>query len=158
MAGDPEVSRVIDIRVDDESWRSIAVDHLVGECCAAARAAAPALNGSVSFLFTDDAAMKTLNASFRDVDKPTNVLSFPSGDAAQAFLGDVALGFETCARQAADGGVALADHAAHLIVNGLLHLVGYDHQTDDDAGVMEKLEVRILAQLGVNNPYEGCDE
>ena len=98
-----------------------------------------------------------LNARWRGLDKPTNVLSFPAAPADQlldsATLGDVALAFETLAREAETSGVSFADHYRHLVTHGFLHLIGYDHETDDEAGRMEALETRILARLGVADPY-----
>jgi probable rRNA maturation factor len=117
-----------------------------------------------SLLFTSDAEVHVLNREWRAKDKPTNVLSFPMLDRAgllalapdgpPEMLGDIALAQETCAREAADKGVALADHAAHLIVHGLLHLAGHDHAISaKDAAIMEYLEIKALALMGVADPY-----
>lgn len=122
----------------------------------------------VSILACDDARIATLNAEFRDRPAPTNVLSWPSEERAAAEpgappvlpapgpdpeLGDIAIAFETCAREAADAGKTLADHATHLIVHATLHLLGYDHIRDADATLMEQLEVEILGKLGLPDPY-----
>ncbi|HZZ60477.1 MAG TPA: rRNA maturation RNase YbeY [Roseiarcus sp.] len=113
--------------------------------------------GLVSLCLTDDAEVRNLNARWRGIDKPTNVLSFPAAPAEAAnetpILGDIALAFETLAREAKEAGAPLSDHYRHLVAHGFLHLIGYDHQTDDEAGRMEELERRILARLGVADPY-----
>jgi probable rRNA maturation factor len=119
----------------------------------------------VSLLFTSDAEVHTLNREWRERDKPTNVLSFPmlereelealAQDGPPEMLGDIALAHETCAREAAEKGVALEAHAAHLIVHGLLHLAGHDHvDSDAQAEAMEALETAILAKLGIADPYD----
>ena len=119
---------------------------------------------SVSVLLTSDGEVHALNRQWRGKDKPTNVLSFPmleradllalAPDGPPELLGDIALAFETCAREAAGKGVALADHAAHLIVHGLLHLAGHDHETSPaDAAAMEALETKALALMGLADPY-----
>lgn len=107
---------------------------------------------SFAALFTSDAAVQALNSQWRGKDTPTNVLSFPAPQTAGT-LGDIALAYETCAREAAEQGKSLKDHATHLLVHGLLHLLGYDHDADDDAAEMEGLEKDILAKLGLEDPY-----
>ncbi len=107
--------------------------------------------GTVTFALGDDALLRQLNRDFRGKDKPTNVLSFP-GDEAGA-LGDVALAFETCAREARAQRKDLGAHVRHLVVHGTLHLLGYDHETDADAFAMEARERRVLRRLGVADPY-----
>jgi probable rRNA maturation factor len=130
-----------------------------GPAAAALAARAPV---EIAIVLADDSEVRGLNARWRGIDKPTNVLSFPALDpdtlAAQpsgmpVLLGDVVLAFETCAREAAEQGKGLAEHLAHLVVHGTLHLVGYDHETDEDAEVMEPLETRVLASLGIADPY-----
>lgn len=122
----------------------------------------------VAVRLTDDAEVHALNRDFRGKDKPTNVLSFPqvqadlleslaNSDDGEILLGDIVLARETCAREAAEKGVSLVDHATHLIVHGALHLVGYDHMDDASAGAMEALEVKALASLGIANPYADQD-
>ncbi len=119
---------------------------------------------SASLLFTGDAEVHALNREWRGKDKPTNVLSFPmlergdlaalNPDGPPELLGDIALAFETCAREAAEKAIALEHHAAHLIVHGLLHLAGHDHETcAADAEAMEALEIKALAHMGIGNPY-----
>lgn len=122
----------------------------------------------VAVRLTDDAEVRALNHDFRGKDKPTNVLSFPqvqadlleslaNSDDGEILLGDIVLARETCAREAEEKGVSLADHATHLIVHGALHLVGYDHMDDVAAAAMETLEVKALASLGIANPYADQD-
>ena len=122
----------------------------------------------IAIRLTDDAEVQTLNRDFRGKDRPTNVLSFPqvqddlleglaNSDDGEILLGDIVLARETCAREAEEKGVSLADHATHLIVHGTLHLVGYDHMDDPSAAAMEALEVKALASLGIANPYADQD-
>ncbi len=144
----------------------------------ALRAVAAALEGSghatvvgaadalveVSVRLSDDDEVRRLNADYRGKDKPTNILSFPmleAGDVAgtlaasgmDLLLGDMALAYETTAREAAEKGIPIADHVTHLLVHGTLHLLGHDHQDDAEADAMEALEVQILAGLGIADPY-----
>ena len=110
---------------------------------------------ALAVLLTDDAAIRRLNATWRGIDKPTNVLSFPAPQmsAAPAPLGDIAIAYETTAREAETEGKPLAHHLAHLSVHGFLHLLGYDHGSDAQADAMEDLERKVLAALGVPDPY-----
>ena len=121
-----------------------------------------------SLLFTSDARIHELNREWRQRDKPTNVLSFPmleredlvhlDPDGPPEMLGDIALAYETCAREAEEKGVPLEHHASHLIVHGLLHLAGYDHEISDaHAEEMEALEVKALALLDISNPYSDSE-
>lgn len=105
----------------------------------------------ISVLMTNDAEIQELNHTWRGKDKPTNVLSFPQDE--DTLLGDIILSLETIEMEAQDQNKALADHTAHLLVHGLLHLLGYDHEENDDAEEMEALEIDICAQIGVKNPY-----
>lgn len=112
----------------------------------------------ISLVFTDDAAIRAVNREWRDQDKPTNVLSFPAfpllpGGRPGPMLGDIVLAEETLRREALDLSIAFDDHLTHLLVHGFLHLFGYDHMTDEEAAVMEGLETRILAELGLPDPY-----
>ncbi len=151
----PDENARIDLRIEAGDWAAALGDPaaLVERCRAETARAAPAAAGSVDLLLTDDDRVAALNASFRGKEGSTNVLSFPSGEPAPGFLGDIALAYETCAREAARDGKSIADHAAHLIVHGLLHLIGYDHLADEEATAMERLESDILARLGVTDPY-----
>jgi probable rRNA maturation factor len=110
----------------------------------------------VAILLTDDAEMQALNLKWRGKDASTNVLSFPSGEE-QGHLGDVVLAYETVEGEAEQQNIAIADHAAHLVVHGMLHLLGYDHEQEDDAVKMETLETEILATLGIADPYGNGD-
>jgi probable rRNA maturation factor len=110
----------------------------------------------ISIVYADDALLKGLNRDFMGKNKPTNVLSFPNNDESEAgaiYLGDVVLAFETIKREAKSQGKTFKHHTMHLIVHGILHLIGYDHQTNAQAKKMEKLETMILADFGVKNPY-----
>ena len=143
----------IHLVVEDAGWR--AHRGLLPRLTAAAQAARkagklPAKSG-LTILLADDARLKALNHGFRGKRKPTNVLSFPSGVA--GYAGDIALAYGITRAEALKGGKTFADHAAHLVVHGVLHLAGYDHMTDKDAGVMEPLETKILARLGISDPY-----
>ena len=113
------------------------------------------LDGEVSIVFTDDAAIRVLNERWRGQDKATNVLSFAQdGPGRQAgMLGDIVLAQETVAREAALAGRLLNHHIAHMIVHGFLHLLGYDHQNDIDAQTMEDLERKALTLIGIADPY-----
>ncbi|MEL7518234.1 MAG: rRNA maturation RNase YbeY [Pseudomonadota bacterium] len=119
---------------------------------------------SVSVLFTSNAQVHELNREWRQRDKPTNVLSFPmlerdellalAPEGPPEMLGDIALAYETCAREANEKGIPLEHHAAHLIIHGLLHLAGHDHvYSDEEAEAMEALEIRALAKMGIADPY-----
>lgn len=159
----------IAVDIDDPWWESRLTDAAaVAETAAAAalRAAAPNLTtGGVTIALSSDAVVHDLNRRWRGVDAPTNVLSFPGDDPAEAgaaaadgppgHWGDVVLAGETMGAEATQQGKSLADHLAHLVVHGVLHLLGYDHENDDDGDVMESLETAILADLGVADPYRG---
>jgi probable rRNA maturation factor len=151
---------------------TVACDAWLDECPDAAAIAANAAQAAlldaigaarliVDVTLTDDAEQQRLNSTYRGVDRPTNVLAFPQGstDATSTdvpvLLGDVVLAFETVCREAAEQKKTFADHLSHLVVHGVLHLLGFDHENADEAGAMEALELKILAGLGVPDPYRG---
>lgn len=150
-----------DVRIDCSEWNAADPVALADVCYAAVRDFEKLNRALLSVLFTDNSAMQDLNSQFRGKDKPTNVLSFPAGDTAGpegAYLGDIALGFEICRHEAEAAGVSLRDHAAHLLVHGILHLIGYHHETDEDASLMEGKERSILEKMGIADPYESGGE
>lgn len=104
-----------------------------------------------SILLTNDPKIQQLNRDFRQTDKPTNVLSFPSDT--QGYLGDIAIAFETIEREAIEQNKQLTHHVTHMIIHGILHLLGHDHMNDQEAEEMESLEIKILEDMGVKNPY-----
>jgi len=152
---------------DDAIPDAAALARNAGEAAlrtAPAEAAAQAVE--ISIVLADDAFVQGLNREYRDRDEPTNVLSFAAaGEGAPptdltdmpVLLGDIIVAYETTAAEAAGQGKALADHLSHLVVHGMLHLLGYDHQVDADADVMETLEAEVLAALHIANPYEAAN-
>ena len=120
----------------------------------AARKAAR-LQGGFTILLAGDKRLRALNRDFRGKDKPTNVLSFPSTD---AYAGDIAIAYGVTRQEAKEAVKNFADHAMHLVVHGVLHLAGYDHERPRDAKVMEPLEVKILKRLGIADPYTAPKE
>ena len=148
-----------EVLVTAECWQAEpnadAVIHRAIEA-AAEIADADVADAELAVMLTDDAGIRTLNANWRSIDKPTNVLSFPPGPQQQGpvkSLGDIAIAYETTAGEARDESKPFADHLAHLAVHGFLHLLGHDHETDATAEAMEHLERVILARLGVPDPY-----
>jgi len=165
---------MLDIAIDaDPEWDSSArLESLVRSAAEAAVAESdfPQLATSersveISVLLASDEEARTLNARWRGKDRPTNVLSFPQAetcelesladDGPELILGDVVLAHGVCAREAQERGLPLNDHAAHLVVHGTLHLLGYDHCGEESARDMESREIRALARLGISDPYEG---
>lgn len=142
---------MIDIEVEDPAW-SAALPEPETVVLPAAEAALDA-RGGVTILLTDDDSVAALNERFRGKAGPTNVLSFPAPDNPEDHLGDIALAYGVCAREAAEQGKPLVHHLQHLVAHGVLHLLGYDHLTEAEAEEMEALERRILAGLGVPDPY-----
>lgn len=164
---------LVETLIEDARWDAFGLPALAERAGRAALAGLdlPAAGFQISLMGCDDARIAVLNADFRGKPQPTNVLSWPSeergaevaGEAPlrpepgtpddPSSLGDIAMAWETCAREAEEQGKPMADHVTHLIVHGVLHLLGYDHVEEEDAAVMEALEVRILASLGVSDPY-----
>lgn len=145
-----------------QDWEALATRAADAAAAVEISLANPRLEASL--LFTSDAEVHALNRGWREKDKPTNVLSFPMlerdelialpPDGPPALLGDIAMAYETCAREAAEKGVSLEAHATHLVIHGLLHLAGLDHEiSPQDAQEMEALEVKALAKLGIADPY-----
>ncbi|MDJ1158750.1 rRNA maturation RNase YbeY [Chelatococcus sp. SYSU_G07232] len=151
----------IDIVAASDLWQALPdAGPLVERAVAVGLAAADRriLPGAeLSIVLTDDASIRGLNRQWRGLDKPTNVLSFPGAAvdrlAEAPHLGDIVVAFETVQREAEAEGKSLADHTAHLVIHGLLHLLGYDHETDAEAEDMEAREVAALARLGIADPY-----
>jgi probable rRNA maturation factor len=140
--------------VNDPGWREFRglVPRLKRAAAAAAHAAR--LKGSLTVLLADDAKLKSLNRNFRAKNKATNVLSFPAAPNPERYRGDIALALGVTRREAKTAKKTVADHATHLVVHGVLHLAGHDHVRAGDAEKMEGLEIKILKNLGVANPYE----
>ena len=157
----------VEVLVEDARWGDAGIGAIAERAARAALVAVgrdPELH-EIGVLACDDARIAALNAEFRGKAVPTNVLSWPAfaGQAPEEppglpgegplFLGDLALAYDTCLREAEAAGVPLADHVAHLVVHGVLHLLGHDHADDAEAEAMEDLESKVLATLGVANPY-----
>lgn len=164
----------IDVIIEDERWAATGLEALAGRAARAtlAHLGLPAQDDRITLLACDDARIAALNADFRGKPQPTNVLSWPSQERGAASdggrpahpeagtqgpddgsWGDIAIAFDTCAREAEDQGLGFADHVSHLVVHGILHLLGYDHIRDRDATLMEGLETAILGKLGIADPY-----
>lgn len=154
---DPGPSLSILIEYDD--WLSLkGGEKIIGDAYQCCLQLLPDIAGrDVTILLSGDSDIAALNATYRGQDKPTNVLSFPASGCSVPGqpepLGDIIIAYETVMREAAEEGKTLLFHLAHLAVHGLLHLAGYDHVRDDDAEIMEQLERRILAGVGVSDPY-----
>lgn len=153
--GIPEASIVTDIAILSDLWERLPEAESVVRRAVAAVAARPDIavpdEAELSLALSDDATVQGLNRDYRAKDKPTNVLSFPAPHG--PLLGDVIIAFETLTREAAEEQLTPADHLAHLTIHGLLHLLGYDHETEAEALRMEALETSILAGLGIRDPH-----
>ncbi len=147
--------------VETEGWPAAAgLELLVQQAVDSAMAEADAVAGAteLSVVFSDDATVQSLNAEWRSKDKPTNVLSFPAfpfrrGAALPPMLGDIVLALETVKREAELEEKLLEHHISHLVIHGFLHLLGYDHESDEEAEEMEAVERRALARLAIPDPY-----
>lgn len=161
---DSDSSHSIEVTVETPVWHSAVTDP--EQLCKSAVAAVLAGEAAVAdaaveigIVLADDDRVQVLNREYRGQDKPTNVLSFPAGDDVATavgrplLLGDVVVALETARREAADDGKTLGDHLTHLVVHGTLHLLGYDHEADAEALLMETRETQLLAGLGVADPY-----
>ena len=150
---------MLEVEIEDASWASAlptaaAVAERAGQ--AVLDQIEPVESGDgpgVAVLLASDDAVAELNERFRHKAGPTNVLSFPASANPENHLGDVCLAYGVCAREAAEQGKTLHDHLTHLVAHGVLHLLGYDHETDGEAEAMEALERSILQSLGVPDPY-----
>lgn len=158
---EPRADLAIEVVRHGSTWKDSKIDDALLERAAQAafRVATPQDQTAydATIVLTDDAEMRELNRTWRGKDAPTNVLSFPAGDdvGEPGPLGDIVIAFETTQKEADDENTAFADHVSHLVVHGVLHLLGLDHMQDDEAEQMEALETRALASLGVADPYEG---
>ena len=150
----------LDIMIEAGDWGRLEdAEALAQKAAQAALAVTYEADGDyeASVMLTDDAQIQELNRTWRAKDKPTNVLSFPApeqpGATGPRHLGDIALAYETLVRESEEESKELAHHFAHLMVHGVLHLLGYDHEVEAEAEIMEGLEVKALATLGIADPY-----
>lgn len=158
-----ETDILVPVLVNDEGWnKALPQCHEIAARAARAAAGVYAAPGplEISILLTGDEEIQRLNRDYRGVDTPTNVLAFASGPASETpqatlLLGDVVLALGTVRREAAARESNMADHLSHLVIHGVLHLLGYDHEAGPDAEVMERAEADILAGLGIADPYAG---
>ena len=158
LPGRRDTAPEIDIQVASPLWAAQRLAVETVRAAIAAAASARKAHGEVSVLLTDDATIRALNRDWRQIDKPTNVLSFPAAEQADGkLLGDIVIAYETLARECADERRDFPHHLAHLTVHGFLHLIGYDHQTDSQADEMEGLESRIMRSMNLPDPYLARD-
>ena len=164
----------LDVMIEDDRWNALDLEGLSDRAIGAAFAQLGLTRDGyeISILACDDAEIARLNTEFRGKEKPTNVLSWPAFDLApeeqggephpapesedgpfETSLGDIAISYDTCMKEAAEQGLAPADHVIHLLIHATFHLLGYDHETDADAELMEALEIKTLETLNIANPY-----
>ncbi len=170
------MNNIINVTTDDDAWIACGFDAAaVSEEVFAAVLSYVGTHEETGFLNTgkkicvnlslsDDAEIRRLNREFRGLDKPTNVLSFANIDdedfgdyvkvSSEIELGDIIIAYETLSREAAEKKIPLRDHFSHLLIHGLLHLLGFDHQEDEEAEYMENFEIKILQQFNISNPYQ----
>jgi len=155
-------SFALDIAVESDDWRRLEnieelAETAIGAAVLRCGVKIPA-GAEISILLCDDAFIRDLNQKWRGIDKPTNVLSFPAGDTSVLgmLLGDIIIAYETAQRESAEEQKPMRAHVTHLLVHGFLHLIGYDHLIAAEAEEMEALERAILADLGIDDPYQGA--
>lgn len=167
------MERLVDTVIEEPRWETAGLDAMAERAARAvlAELGLTAQGFVICVMGCDDTRIAALNADFRGKPKPTNVLSWPSEDRAPEVagmapdlpspgdsddpeeLGDIAIAWGVCTAEAAEQGKPFADHVTHLVAHGVLHLLGYDHETDEDAALMEGIEIRALARLGIASPY-----
>jgi probable rRNA maturation factor len=167
MSGMPSIAMpadgptiTLDVMVESPLWNETPDAETTIRNALAAAARRTAQEGAeIAIVLTDDSAIREINRQWRNQDKPTNVLSFPSGEAGKEaqHLGDIVIAYETLAREAEAENRPFANHLAHLAIHGYLHLLGYDHLTEADAAKMEQLETALLDQLGIPDPYANTE-
>lgn len=156
----------LEISIENDSWNNIDVNKITQNCvyCIFSELKLKRDNIEICFLFTNDDEVQTLNKTYRGIDKPTNVLSFPADsmddldddpeNRPTCLIGSAAFAYETIERESREQQKSFSDHLNHLVIHSILHLLGYDHVDESEAKVMENLEVSLLKKLNIANPYE----
>jgi probable rRNA maturation factor len=169
------MDNVVDVVIDDHLWNRFDLEDMASSTLEAVVTKLDLVNGpyELSILACDDGRIAILNKEFRGKYTPTNVLSWPMHDLQPAVaggkpdalpladfgdpfvnIGDIAISFQTCQKEAEAAGIEIKNYTSHLLIHGILHLLGYDHETDADAEMMETLEIDLLASMGIGNPYK----